>query len=165
MTLSCSTAAGRWRSAATSSGLRPCDASSRASLPQVVVLPEPCRPQSIRIVGPVFSNRIDGSTGPISSTSSSWTILTICCSGRTLLINCVPTARSLTRAMNSWTTLIVDVGLEQRRADLAQAFLDVRFGQDSARAEPPEGGGESFLQVVEHDDRFRPRYISWIANQ
>ncbi len=105
MTLSCSTAAGRWRSAATSSGLRPCEASIRASLPIVVVLPEPWRPQSIRIVGPDFSNRIEVSTGPIISIIASWTILTTCWSGRTALINWAPTAFSLTRAMNSWTTL------------------------------------------------------------
>ena len=104
MTLSCSTAAGRWRSAATRRGLRSWAASIRASLPQVVVLPDPCRPQSISTVGPVFSNRIDGSTGPIRSTSSSCTILTICCSGRTLLINWVPAARSVIRSMNSRTT-------------------------------------------------------------
>ena len=38
-------AAGRCKSAATSSGLRPRCLSMRPSLPQVVVLPEPCRPQ------------------------------------------------------------------------------------------------------------------------
>ena len=43
---SCSTAAARWRSPATSSGWRPRAASRLASLPAVVVLPEPCRPQS-----------------------------------------------------------------------------------------------------------------------
>ena len=40
-------AAGRCKSAATSIGLRPRSLISRPSLPQVVVLPEPCRPQSI----------------------------------------------------------------------------------------------------------------------
>ena len=46
-TRSCSTAAGRWRSAPTSSGCRPWLFSSRASLAAAVVFPEPCRPASI----------------------------------------------------------------------------------------------------------------------
>ncbi len=41
---SCSMAAGRRTSVETTSGYRPCFASIRASLPVVVVLPEPCRP-------------------------------------------------------------------------------------------------------------------------
>ena len=49
--LSCSMAAGRCRSQATSAGLRPCLTSRFASLPAVVVLPEPCRPQSRITVG------------------------------------------------------------------------------------------------------------------
>ena len=47
MTCNCSMAAGRCKSAATSIGLRPRSLISRASLPQVVVLPEPCRPHII----------------------------------------------------------------------------------------------------------------------
>jgi hypothetical protein len=41
MVLSCSMAAGRWTSAATSIGWRPCFISVTASFAQVVVLPEP----------------------------------------------------------------------------------------------------------------------------
>ena len=48
---SCSTAAGRWRSAPTSSGLRPCCLNQRASLAEVVVLPEPWRPAMSTTVG------------------------------------------------------------------------------------------------------------------
>ena len=71
-TLSCSTAAGRCKSAATSSGLRPLLAAAfRASLPAVVVLPLPCRPQSMRTVGRSLAKWKLWSTGPISSTSSS----------------------------------------------------------------------------------------------
>ncbi len=50
MTCNCWMAAGRCKSAATSIGLRPRSLISRPSLPQVVVLPEPCRPQSISTV-------------------------------------------------------------------------------------------------------------------
>ncbi len=133
-------------------------ASSRASLPQVVVLPEPWRPQSIRTVGPAFSNRIDGSTGPISSISSSCTILTICCSGRTLLINCVPTALLGDPRHELLDDVVIDVGLEQRGADLAQTLLHVRFGQDAADAEAPKRGGQPFLQVVEHEPSETPHH-------
>ena len=45
-TWSWSTALGRCRSAATSSGVWPCSRSQRASLPASVVLPAPCRPAS-----------------------------------------------------------------------------------------------------------------------
>ena len=52
--------------------------------------------------------------------------------------------------------VVVDVGLEQGRADLAQPLVDVRLGQHAPRAEPPEGRVESrfwrssLLEVVEH---------------
>ena len=106
MTLSCSTAAGRWRSAATSSGLRLCAASSRASLPQVVVLPEPWRPQSIRItVGGRFLEPDRGVDRPHQLDQLVVDDLDDLLLGRTLLINSVPTARSRDRRMNSWTTL------------------------------------------------------------
>ena len=48
---SCSTAAGRWRSAPTSSGLRPCCFHHRANLAEAVVLPEPWRPAISTTVG------------------------------------------------------------------------------------------------------------------
>ena len=53
--------------------------------------------------------------------------------------------------------VVIDVGLEQRRADLAQALADVRLGQQSAGPEPAEGAGEAFLNVVEHGGVFRVR--------
>ncbi len=64
-------AAGRYTSAATSSGRLCWRSRKRASLPMVVVLPEPCRPTSMIPVGPFFANLMLLSTGPISSTSSS----------------------------------------------------------------------------------------------
>ena len=51
-------AAGRCKSAATSIGLLPRSWISRPSLPQVVVLPEPCRPQSISTVSPPEVQRV-----------------------------------------------------------------------------------------------------------
>ena len=55
-TCSWSTALGRCRSAATSSGVWPCSLSQRPSLPARVVLPAPCRPASRMTVGGVFAN-------------------------------------------------------------------------------------------------------------
>ena len=48
---SCSTAAGRWRSAPTMSGLRPWDLNHWARLAVRVVLPEPWRPAMSTTVG------------------------------------------------------------------------------------------------------------------
>ncbi len=73
-------AAGRCKSAATSSGFRPRSLSSRPSLPQVVVLPEPCRPHSISTVTP-GCRCSEWSTGPIRSTSSWWTMPITCWRG------------------------------------------------------------------------------------
>ena len=50
-TRSCSTAAGRCRSAPTRSGLRPCCFHHTASLADAVVLPEPCKPAISTTVG------------------------------------------------------------------------------------------------------------------
>ncbi len=59
--------------------------------------------------------------------------------------------------------LEVDVGFQQRGADLAQPFLHVRFGQDAADPEAPEGGGKPILKVVKHG-RSGPVHLG-IANQ
>ena len=50
-TRNCSTAAGRCRSAPTSSGCRPCDLQQARELAAAVVLPEPWSPASITTVG------------------------------------------------------------------------------------------------------------------
>ena len=79
-----------------------------ASLPQVVVLPLPCRPDIMMTVGPGLTCMIgsagtgapvSGSTSagsPSSSTSSSLTILIICWPGSTALSTAAPVACSVT---------------------------------------------------------------------
>ena len=62
---------------------------------------------------------------PSVSTSSSCTILMTCCAGAEALRDVGADARSLMRAMNCLTTRDVDVGLEQREADLARDLVDV----------------------------------------
>ncbi len=101
---SCSTAAARCRSAATSSGCRPPCLRRWPSLPAVVVLPEPWRPQSSTTGGrPSSWSSPPGS--PSSSTSSSRTILTTCWAAVRLSSTCSPSARSRIRATKPLTTL------------------------------------------------------------
>ncbi len=70
-----------------------------------VVLPEPCRP-AIRItVGGLEENASSREAPPISSVSSSSTILTTCWPGLSWPITSLPSARSLTAFVNDLTTL------------------------------------------------------------
>src|SRR6266542_4483413 len=101
---SCSIAAGRWRSAATSAGALPSFLSISASLAAAVVLPEPCRPASRITVGGRPAKASRESPPPITAVSSSWTIFTTCCPGVRLFSTSSPTARSRTRPTKSLTT-------------------------------------------------------------
>src|SRR5690606_11618856 len=96
-------AAGRCRSAATSSGRRPFDFRCLASLPAVVVLPEPWRP-TIRMTWGGLDWRSGATSPPSVFTNSSWTILMTCWPGVRLLETSAPSARSLTRARKDLTT-------------------------------------------------------------
>ena len=99
-----SAAAGRYGSAATSNGRRPCLTMWRASLAVLVVLPEPCRPTIATTAGlPERWNT--RSPVPRRSTSSSWTILTTCWPAVRLARTSPPMAFSRTRATKSFTTL------------------------------------------------------------
>ena len=76
-----------------------------ASLPAVVVLPEPCKPTSIKTVGLLVLYLISDCSLPKRTTNSSWTILTKVCPGLSLAKTSWPTAFSLIWARNSLTTL------------------------------------------------------------
>ncbi len=104
-TRSCSMAAGRYISAATSRGLRLFFALRKlASLPENVVLPEPCRPAMRITVGfPVRSS--SSSLPPIRAASSSFTIFTINWPGLTEVITFSPMAFSFTLSVNSLAIL------------------------------------------------------------
>ncbi len=104
MTWSWSTALGRCRSAATSSGLLPWSLSQSASLAASVVLPAPWRPASMMTVGGVLANRSRRVSPPRMATSSSLTILTTCWAGFSAWLTSAPRARSLTAATNCLTT-------------------------------------------------------------
>ena len=103
-------------SAATSSGLRLwLFSNQRASLPTVVVLPEPCRPHTMMPVAPFLAQRTLVSTGPIILVSSSWHTLMKACSGvmvltpysldLALMATCSPRAASLIRSRKRLVTL------------------------------------------------------------
>ena len=89
-------AAGRYTSAAISTGRLPSFLSSLASLATVVVLPEPCRPAMRMMVGALPLNASRESPLPIRATSSSFTIFTTCWAGVRLSITSEPNARSFT---------------------------------------------------------------------
>ena len=101
-----SCAAGRCTSRLASSTFLRCRCASRSpSLPEVVVLPEPCRP-TIRNTTGAAAARFSGAapSPPSASTITSLTILTTCWPGETLSSTSTPTARSRTLAMKSRTT-------------------------------------------------------------
>ena len=115
-----------------------------------VVLPEPCRP-AIRItVGGRGENVIPADWPPISAVSSSLTILTTCWPGLSCLVTSIPSARSLTVARELLDDLEVDVGLEQREADLAHRLVDVVLGQRAALADARERALELLRERIEH---------------
>ena len=104
-TWSCFIAAGLYTSQATSNGFLPCFRKRLASLPAVVVLPEPWRPTSIMTVGGFGEIAILLSVPPKSSTNSSFTIFTTCWPGVRDLSTSCPKALSWIEFINSFTTL------------------------------------------------------------
>src|ERR1051325_9909026 len=113
---SCSSAAGRYGSAATNPGAFCSSLSRRASLAAVVVLPEPCRPTSRITVGPTDANSRgaarcaptfrakSSSDAPSMRAISSRTNFTTCWPGLTVFRATPATARSRTRSTNPCVT-------------------------------------------------------------
>ena len=92
-------------SQAASSGFLFCFLNKPASFAPLVVLPAPCRPTSITMVGGWEAILIFWFSLPMSAVSSSLTILTIICAGVRLSSTSVPTQRSVVFLMKSLTTL------------------------------------------------------------
>ena len=100
----CSRAAGRYTSTETSIGRWPPFCSHAASLPEVVVLPEPCRP-AIRITLGGRDAKLNRAVSlPRIATSSSRTILITCSVGESAVITSEPIAFSRTCSIISFTT-------------------------------------------------------------
>ena len=107
------------------------------------------RPSGSRSV-PVGAKASSRPAPPISSASSSLTIFTTCWPGSRRSSTPAPRQRSLTCGGELLDDLEVDVGLEQREADLAHRLVDVGLGQLSARADVGERRLEAVGELVEH---------------
>ena len=103
-TLSWVTALGRCRSAATNRARLPSLASHLPSFPARVVLPAPCKPASMMMVGPLLAQFSSRLWPPRTSTSSSLTILTTCWPGFRALERATSLAFSRTWAVKERTT-------------------------------------------------------------
>ena len=75
-----------------------------ASLPAVVVFPEPCRPAIKMTAGGLTATFSGAASPPSTSTRTSLTILITCWSGRTAFRTSTPTACSRTRDIKVLTT-------------------------------------------------------------
>ena len=82
--------------------------------------------------------------------SSSLTILTTCWAGAQRLAQLLADAALADAGDEVLDHLEVDVGLEQRQADLAQHLVDVGFAEAAAAAEPGEDAVEPVGERVEH---------------
>ena len=140
-------AAGRRRRAP---GVFPSLRSISASLAAAVVLPEPWRPASRITVGPRGAKASRESPPPIIAVSSSWTIFTTCWPGRQALRHVLADRALLHAGDEVLHHLEVDVGLEQREADLAHRLRDRFLVEPAASAEVAEGVLELVGERVEH---------------
>ena len=98
----------------------------------------------------------------MSAVSSSLTILTTCWPGLSWPSTSLPSARSLTLRRELLDDLEVDVGLEQREADLAHRLVDVVLGQRAAGTDVGQGRLELLGEGVEHG-RPRVELAVWAA--
>ena len=131
-------AAGRWVSRLASSTFFFWRWNSRsASLPEVVVLPEPCKP-TIKMGTGAAALRFSGTAPapPRAAIIASLTILMTCWPGVTLSITSAVAARSRTLAMKSFTTGKATSESSSARRDLAQGFGNVGLIQRAASAQP-----------------------------
>ena len=119
-------------------------------MPAVVVLPEPWSPASRIVVGGRGENAICDEPEPISSVSSSCTIFTTCWPGRQALLH-VLAERALAHLRDELLDDVeVDVGLEQREADLAHRARDRLLVERAAALEVAERVLKLVREGVEH---------------
>ena len=128
----------------------PAASATRPSLPDVVVLPAPCRPSSSTTRGFGASFVRPPSVPAKSASSSSRTIFTTCCAGDRLREHRLvhrPVAHAIDERLDD---VEVDVGLEQRQADFAQHVFDLRLGEAHLAPEGGEGVLDAGAERVEH---------------
>ena len=110
-----------------------------ASLPEVVVLPEPCRPAIRMTDGGCEDFWKRAVSLPRTLTSSSWTILTICSEGESAVATLFADGAGADVLDELGDDGEVDVGLEEGEADLAEGVGDVLVGDGALAAEGLEG--------------------------
>ena len=124
---SCSTAAGRSRSAATNRGRRPLPFSSMASLAQAVVFPEPWTPAIMTTAGRAWASVNGRCSPPRVTVSSSSTTFTICWPGVRLFMTSSDRARSRTRVRRSSATS-TETSASSRAVRISPRALSTCFG-------------------------------------
>ena len=146
----CSRAAGRYTSVETTMGRCPCCDNHLASLPVVVVLPEPCKPTIIHTEGGREANS-GLACLPRRFVNSSRTIFTTCWSGESCSITSEPRALARMLASSSSATPTLTSPSMQRFADFPQRHVQVLFGELSLAAQVLKRSLQLFCQVLKHD--------------
>ncbi len=122
----------------------------RASLPAVVVLPDPCSPTIMIIVGGTAASVSACRLLPSIAVSSSCTIFTICWPGETDLQHLLPQRLLLHPLQELARDLVVHVRFQQHAPDLPQPIADHGLGEHPALAEATEYAVELLAELVEH---------------
>ena len=135
----CSSAAGRYTSAATRNGAFCSRFSRAASLAAVVVLPDPCRPTSRTTEGPTEANCRGARSAPSNVTSSSCTILTSCWPDHGLQGR-DPHGLLPDALREAPRELVAHVSLEQHPPDLPQPLPHRVFRQHPTTGQVAQGG-------------------------
>ena len=147
---SCSTAAGRWRSAPTSSGLRPCALNQRASLAArgglARALEAGHQHDGRRAAGVGDLQRLAAEDAGQLAVDDLDDLL----AGVEHLRSGGPDRLGADAGDDVAGDADVDVGLEQGGADLAQHLVDVGLGEPTLAAEAPDDAFEAVGQVLEH---------------
>ena len=144
-----SAAAGRYGSAATSSGRRPCLTRWRASLAAEVVLPEPWRPTSAMTAGLPLRWNVR-SPAPRSADELVVDDLHDLLAGGQALEDLGADGLLADAGDEVLDDLEVDVRLEQREPDLAHRGVDVGLADAAAAGQVAEGLAQALAQGVEH---------------
>ena len=163
---SCSTAAGRWRSAPTSSGLRPWALNQRASLAARGGLAGALQ------TGHQHDGRRPAGVGDLQRLAAqdpgqlAVDDLDDLLAGVERLRSGRPDRLRTDAGDDVAGDADVDVGLEQSRADLPQHLVDVGFGEPTLAAEALDDPFEAVGQVLEHQRRgyCPPRAVSERSN-
>ena len=144
-----SAAAGRYGSAATSSGRRPSLTTCRASLAAVVVLPEPWRPATRMTAGLPCRWNVR-SPADRSAISSSLTIADDLLAGGQAAQDVGPDRPLADPRHEVLDDLEVDVRLEQAEPDLAHRGIDVGLADPAAAGQVAERLAQALAERVEH---------------